>query len=496
MPLIVYRRKMSGTSGSRAVCAGLALLGALELANCGSSTSDGGGSNAGTPAASGAAGESSAHGGAGAKAGSAGTENHAGQAGDAGNDAAGASSAGDAGTSGTEAGGGAGTSGTAGTSGMSGTGGTLGSGGTSGAAGTLGSGGTSGTAGTAGAISPPGPAPLGLVAFYDATTSQCPTGWSRDTAADGRLLLSTTNAGLVGATKGVAFNPQEERMHTHTYTVQLNLGSHGLTATSGSFTQAAAGGTATSTGVTGFGFSNLPYMELVACKLDTDLGQGDGFPIASVAHFDKTTCPDGWAAYGAADNRVVLPAPGVSGNTVGFSSQHTHSLPISQSLLTVSIAAAAGSSFPVASTQMGADGTTDPEGASGEPPTLTLLVCRKSAAPASNAVVPSGALTTTDNQSCPDTWERYTKAEGVFLVGAMPNAQIGQQWGSVALAAGEQRMHTHPVAGGATLIQQNINTTLGSAGVYGQTGSTPFYTTTGPGTIEPPRIELRTCKKL
>lgn len=115
----------------------------------------------------------------------------------------------------------------------------------------------------------------------------------------------------------------------------------------------------------------------------------DGFPAASVAFFDQTSCPTNWAAYTAANNRIILPAAGASGVLVGngTSGHHQHSIDFTINLLASSAAVGAGSFSPIATSGLVMSTSLSDFGNDGvDQPTLTLLACRKSAAAETNAV--------------------------------------------------------------------------------------------------------------
>jgi hypothetical protein len=141
-----------------------------------------------------------------------------------------------------------------------------------------------------------------------------------------------------------------------------------------------------------------------------------------------------------------------------------------------------------------ASGGTDQESVDISPPTLALLVCVKSATPQASAVVPSGALSFLQGDTCPTDWQRYAAVEGRFLVGSPAN--IGDQFGGAPLATGELRMHTHMASGSVSVPPESMTGATGNAGFYGGSGSRLFMLNLQPTGISPPRVELRTCRKL
>ncbi|MET0790024.1 MAG: hypothetical protein ABW061_00760, partial [Polyangiaceae bacterium] len=172
-----------------------------------------------------------------------------------------------------------------------------------------------------------------------------------------------------------------------------------------------------------------------------------------------------------------------------------HSITFTINLLNVSASVGAGSFSPIASS--GSLMSTSPSdfGNDGvDQPTLTLLACRKSAAAEANAVVPSGALSFLDGDACPTNWERYSAHEGRFLVGA--NLNIGSTFGQGGpLAPGEERTHTHQGGGLVSIPPKGVSASLGGLGAYGQTASVQYNLNAAPGSVSPPRIELRHCRK-
>jgi hypothetical protein len=283
-------------------------------------------------------------------------------------------------------------------------------------------------------------------------------------------------------------------MHTHNFSVQITLGSHGLNTFGGAFGNVAQGGTATAAGVTDPSTMHLPFKELVACKLAQDTGQGDGFPLAAVAHFDAQLCPNGWDLHTPANGNIILPAPAVSGLVVASSAQHTHAIQFAIDIGSQGINAASGANYPAPYNGV-AYQTGNSDVANNLPPTIALLTCRKSAAPAVTATLPSGVLTFLDDDTCPSSWERYTDADGRFLIAAGVGANIGGNFGGPPLGSGEVRAHTHNLVGTMTLLPEFISASSGNTGGYATPGLKPFGSTTIAGYATPARIELRQCRK-
>ncbi len=111
------------------------------------------------------------------------------------------------------------------------------------------------------------PVPTGTLMFF---RSNCPSGWTQATAAQGRWLVGLPEGAMAGvAFGGAALASDEERQNAHAANGTVTTSSHGIAlaggccaggyAKNGSYPYAATSGTAT---------ADLPYVELQQCRKD------------------------------------------------------------------------------------------------------------------------------------------------------------------------------------------------------------------------------------
>jgi hypothetical protein len=241
----------------------------------------------------------------------------------------------------------------------------------------------------------------------------------------------------------------------------------------------------------------LPFKQLLACRLAQDLGQGDVFPEDTVAHFDVSSCPDGWSLHSAAQQRMLMAAPGSSGVSVGSSNVHQHTVSAQASLSTTSLAASAGGGVSCAgTTSVSLAGIAEADNTLAGLPTLELLACHKDMAPTVVATAPANTLAFQEGDSCPDGWERATTMEGRFLVGAPNGGVLGANFGGTALLSGQAAGHQHTLSGNGQVFTQAVASAGGGSTIVGASG---FVSVNGVAQVvefAPMRLELRYCRKL
>jgi hypothetical protein len=109
--------------------------------------------------------------------------------------------------------------------------------------------------------------PKNMIFFMPGT--DCPSGTSRVSNANGRMLLVTNDAGSIGATFGSALADHEDRKHKHTAKVATNLNEHSISgASSCCNSQATTKGAHSADVETDEAASGLPFVQLLACKVD------------------------------------------------------------------------------------------------------------------------------------------------------------------------------------------------------------------------------------
>ncbi|PKM44867.1 MAG: hypothetical protein CVV05_10000 [Gammaproteobacteria bacterium HGW-Gammaproteobacteria-1] len=108
--------------------------------------------------------------------------------------------------------------------------------------------------------------PSNMIFFVDGTN--CPAGSFVATNAAGRMLLVTTYLGDVGKTYGTPLKDQEDRTHTHSGTMTVDLRSHHISGASGGGNgQGTSKGSHSASVTSGAGDSGLPFIQLLVCQV-------------------------------------------------------------------------------------------------------------------------------------------------------------------------------------------------------------------------------------
>lgn len=109
--------------------------------------------------------------------------------------------------------------------------------------------------------------PKNMVFFVPGNT--CPAGTTRAVNANGRMLLVANDPGAVGRTYENALRDKEDRKNRAKAHVAVDLRSHSISgASSCCNSQSTRKGSHTADMDTGEGTSNLPFVQLLACKVD------------------------------------------------------------------------------------------------------------------------------------------------------------------------------------------------------------------------------------
>jgi hypothetical protein len=232
-------------------------------------------------------------------------------------------------------------------------------------------------------------------------------------------------------------------------------------------------------------------------------GSGDPFPTGAISFFRNNACPDGWTRYTTARGRAIVPAPDEDGGagsswgtplTDGEERLHGHdggSVPVS--LPDVSFVGATGSGNAV-----GQSGTVALTLASSTDkaaiPYVELWSCKKLGAPvASGKALPSG-LVSYFEASCPVGWSPSPKLQGRYLVGLPAGAKPGLPFGGAPLHRGEERSHTHDVAGFLATSPKGILLASGCCGGgFAANGSHGYGGTSAPESAAIPYVQLTAC---
>jgi hypothetical protein len=237
------------------------------------------------------------------------------------------------------------------------------------------------------------------------------------------------------------------------------------------------------------------------------LGPGDSLPSGAVAFFHALKCPTGWTTFGRGAGRFVVPTPGAGGAadggvvgaplSAGDDPTHAHAIAESVTLGTTSFVGVAGccNNGPAGAGSAGFQAASD--SSSTALPYVALLVCRKmDAAQPSVAPLPSGMMIFFDGAACPDGFAQTAATEGRHLVALPDGGTPGATFGGPPLAYGEDRAHTHPVAGQLTTTPSGIALASGCCGGgYAQNGSYPFSAPTDSSSSGIPYLNLLQCTK-
>ncbi|WP_185753518.1 hypothetical protein [Stenotrophomonas rhizophila] len=109
--------------------------------------------------------------------------------------------------------------------------------------------------------------PKNMIFFMSGTA--CPAGSSRLVNANGRMLLVANDPGAIGSTSGKALADREDRKHKHKAKVSATLNEHSISAASSCCNSQSTGKGAHSADVeTDESASALPFVQLLACKVD------------------------------------------------------------------------------------------------------------------------------------------------------------------------------------------------------------------------------------
>jgi hypothetical protein len=109
--------------------------------------------------------------------------------------------------------------------------------------------------------------PKDMIFFVPGNT--CPSGTSRAGNANGRMLLVANDAGAVGRTYETALRDKEDRKNRAKARVSVDLRSHSISGGSDCCNSQSTGkGVHSATFDTGEATSNLPFVQLLACKVD------------------------------------------------------------------------------------------------------------------------------------------------------------------------------------------------------------------------------------
>ena len=344
--------------------------------------------------------------------------------------------------------------------------------------------------------------PAGFSTFF---TQGCPPGWEESPNAQGRLIVSVTNASTAGLTVGTALGDQEDRTHTHTFAGELTLESKNVAAIGCCNKDGAVNGNDNFTGITNNGTSGLPFTQLWFCVLQAD--DDSVVPFGGMGYYDPllTACPASWIPYTAAEGRFVMPGYIVSGgepvtsDDTPLASQedrkHSHAYTATVQVPDVSFAGIDGccNDSPAPSGDVPVTGTTDDDSAG--IPYIQLLTCM-SQTPTFNTTMPNGAVVFSPAVGCQNGWELANFVSGRFLVALPPGGQPGADFGAASLPASATGLTPEPHDFTATVDLPPTSIGLASgccANGYAGAGTVEFSSTTAPAAAGLPFIMVSVC---
>jgi len=344
--------------------------------------------------------------------------------------------------------------------------------------------------------------PAGFGTFF---SQGCPPGWMVMPNAQGRLIVSVTNASTAGLTVGAALGNEEDRTHTHTFSGNLNLQPAQIASLSTGNEAGAKNGADPFTGVTDNSTSGMPFTQLEFCVLQA--ADASVLPFGALGFYDPslTSCPASWAPYTAAEGRVVMPGYIVTGgepvtsDDAPLASQedrgHTHAYTATVAVPDVSFAGIDGccDKSPAESGKTPVYGTTDSD--STGIPYIQLLTCMTEAT-TFNATMPTGAVVFSPAVGCQEGWELADFVSGRFLVALPSGGQPGADFGGASLppTATELYPTAHTFSATVDMPPTSIDLVTGCcADGYAAAGTVSFSSTTAPASAGLPYIMVSAC---
>lgn len=309
--------------------------------------------------------------------------------------------------------------------------------------------------------------PAGTLAWFD---EPCPDGWSDWEPAKGRTLVGVLDGGHVGHVVGEPLTSVLLPAHTHGVSLDVNVPDVGIAGISGccnsgpgdAGTYAAAVAPSATT-------STLPILALYACHYDgadDPEAAGTPFPAGSIVHFDRPSCPTGWAPYTTGAGRAFagVPFDGWAELNVGQPlgdaevRTHTHTLTGQVTVPSYSLAAATGGNHdPARKGTYAFTVTSEPMPV--DLPYSQALTCEATGETPSvggpDDPLPSWMILWSKELGCPEGWSEYSPLEGRFPVG-VNGAMVPLDSSGAPLARDEDRVHTHQVDGTLTVPSRSV----------------------------------------
>jgi len=323
------------------------------------------------------------------------------------------------------------------------------------------------------------------------------------------MVLSVSDSIRAGVTAGTPLQDQEDRVHSHSFSLRLPLPSKHIAAVDGSDQHGGCNGDFySSVTQTGNATSGYPFMQLSLCEYMGTASPAPQLPFGAAALFSPSTnsCPVNMSAYSTAEGRFLVPGFGVDPVPSVWPplSQpdllpHVHNL---TSHLTLESAefegvdgccnndlAPSGSYIETATSGVAED----------DLPYVSLLTC-SSTLFSFDTSLPDGALMWMTAGTCPPGWSPFDFATGRFLVAVPPGAEPGVAFGGSAMAQSDANdfapVHTHPFSGSVDVPDCGIELVEGCcSGGYATAGEVPFSGDSSSATGTLPYLLLTLCSQ-
>lgn len=348
------------------------------------------------------------------------------------------------------------------------------------------------------------PIPKGMVAFIFDPTATCPTGWKEAQYAQGRLLMAVNTPDSAMISIGTPIQDSQPPVHDHPYTATAAVGYKGTSSIGGSDKGVGASGNYPLADTTFPASLGFPFIQFQVCEYFASDTTNDAFPVASVAFFNRPSCPQDWTADPNYNGRFILPIINQAGAgtvtaeywTPSSPPVHQHQVSGSLSLSTLGFVWGGGANTALASPgQQGIYGGAAPN-TEAIVPYVSLLACRKSTFSLNNDTLSSAISVFYSADNCPDGWARAPGSGGRFVFGLPGGGVQGAAFGGNPIASGDFSgvPHQHNIDGEVIIYNHNTdltrtwhNLSLGADGVYG------YSATAQPFTITLPYVSLSHC---
>lgn len=223
--------------------------------------------------------------------------------------------------------------------------------------------------------------------------------------------------------------------------------------------------------------------------------EGDPFPVDTVAFFDRTTCPSGWALADGLFGRTAVAVPPervgeVAGTALanGEDRTHVHVFTATGALADRSFAGIAGGGLGLARSGAVALSVTGAPASAGLP-YLQLLPCRKTAVE-ERGDMPLGLLVQRDAAACPAGWAASVTGYERLVVGTPEGGAAGASFGATTATA-----HSHGGAGTVPTPSQGVALVSGCcSGGYASAAGVAVTLASDAATVELPWRGVLQCE--